>query len=136
MTEDRSLVRETVTVQNKRTTLKLICTFLVEFYIKHKLSQSAMLCICNLIYIVLKIVANPMYHVFPTTLYRVFKNATVCDIKKEKYVVCPNDSCNHLYSLEEAQMLKVCNVITFGSKCGKELGYIKKNFFTTEVASI
>ena len=30
--------------------------------------------------------------------------------------MCPNDSCNHLYSLEEAQMLKVCNVITFGSK--------------------
>ena len=35
VTEDRSLVRETVTVQNKRTTLKLICTFLVEIYIKH-----------------------------------------------------------------------------------------------------
>ena len=103
-------------MQDKRTTLKLICTFLVEIYIKHKLSQSAMLCICNLINIVLKIIGNPMYHVFPTTLYGVFKNATVCDIKKEKYVVCPNDSCNHLYRLEEAQMLKVCNVVTFGSK--------------------
>ena len=61
---------------------------------------------------------------FPTTLYGVFKNATICDIKKEKYVVCPNDSCNNLYRLEEVQMLKVCNVITFASKCGKELGYI------------
>ena len=89
------------------------------------MTPSAMLCICKLISIVLKIIGNPIYHIFPTTL---FKNATVYEIKKEKYVVCPNDSCNHLYSLEEAQILKVCNVITFGSKCRKELGYNKKNF--------
>ena len=72
-----------------------------------------------------------MYHVFPTALYGVFKNSTVCAIKKEKYVVCPNDSCNYLNSLEEAQLLKVYNVVvTFGSKCGEDLGYVfKKHFY-------
>ena len=39
-TEIRSLVGKTAAAQYKITTLKLVCTFLVEIYIKHKLSHA------------------------------------------------------------------------------------------------
>ena len=50
-------------------------------------------------------------------------------IEKTVFVVCPNDTCNCLYNLEEAQRVAHCKAVHFGKKCGYELGYFRSLAF-------
>ena len=113
----------------KPSILKWFCTPLAKIAMKHHLTQSAILSICCLISVFLKLISHPLYNVFPTTVHRFWNLVSQTQLKMEEYVVCPNDSCNYLYRFNEAEKCKVCTATIFGKKCGEELGYDKRLAF-------
>ena len=70
--------------------------------------------IAGLISVVLKLTSHPLHAVFPTSLYALQKVVALPKIEKTVFVVCPNDTCNCLYNLEEAQRVTHCNAVYFG----------------------
>ena len=52
--------------------LKWICIILVRIYFKHKVTKAAILSVCALIAIVLKLIGHPLCSIFPTTLDALF----------------------------------------------------------------
>ena len=106
-----------------------ICTLLLRISIIFRLTQPVTACICGLISVVLKLTSHPLHAVFPTSLYALQKVVALPKIEKTVFVVCPNDTCNCLYNLEEAQRITYCNAVHFGKKCGCELGYFRSLAF-------
>ena len=89
-----------------------------------RLTQPVIACICGLISVVLKLTSHPLHAVFPMSLYALQKVVALPKIEKIVFVVCPNDTCNCLYNLEEAQRVTHCNAVHFGKKCGCELAEV------------
>ena len=102
---------------------------LLRISIIFRLTQPVTACICGLISVVLKLTSHPLHAVFPTSLYALQKVVALPKIEKTVFVVCPNDTCNCLYNLEEAQRITYCNAVHFGKKCGCELGYFRSLAF-------
>ena len=110
--------------------LKWICIILVRIYFKHKVTKAAILSVCALIAIVLKLIGHPLCSIFPTTLDALFNVVSHSKIQGKLYVVCPNDSCNQLYEENAISSSRKCTHAIFGKQCGYELGYMKNLAFS------
>ena len=113
----------------KPSILKWFSSLLAKIAMKHHLTQSAIFSICCLISVFLQLISHPLYNVFPTTVHRFWNLVSHTQLKMEEYIVCPNDSCNYLYRLNEAEKCKVCTATIFGEERGEELGYDKRLAF-------
>ena len=110
--------------------LKWFCSVLIWISLKFQMTNKAISAICGLIKIVLRLTENPLYEAFPNSTYALFKSTSSAQIQSTKYVVCPDDACNQLYTLAEAQACKTCTSKKFGKMCCCELGYTKKMAFS------
>ena len=111
--------------------LKWLCSVLIWISLKFQMTNKAISAICGLIKIVLRLTENPLYEAFPNSTYALFKSTSSAQIQSTKYVVCPDDACNQLYTLAEAQACKTCTSKKFGKMCCCELGYTKQMAFST-----
>ena len=105
--------------------LKWLCSVLIWISLKFQMTNKAISAICGLIKIVLRL-ENPLYEAFSNSTYALFKSTSSAQIQSTKYVVCPDDACNQLYTLAESQACKTCTRKKFGKMCCCELGYTKK----------
>ena len=113
-------------VRTRSPILKWLYSVLVWYSLKFQMTNRAISAICGLIKIVLRLTENPLYEAFPNSTYALFKSASSAQIQSTKYVVCPDDACNQLYTLAEAQACKTCTSMKFGKMYCYELGYTKK----------
>ena len=92
------------------------------------MTNRAISAICGLIKIVLRLTENPLYEAFPNSTNG-NQPHQLAQIQSTKYVACPDDACNQLYTLAEAQACKTCTSKKFGKMCCYELGYTNKMAF-------
>ena len=109
--------------------LKWICIILIRIFFKYKLTKSAILPMCGLISTLLQLIDHPLHKIFPTTLDGVLNVLSLGKIEGTVFIVCPNDSCNQLYTETSLPPSKTCTHVTFGKRCGHELGYFKNMAF-------
>ena len=103
---------------------------LLQIYFKFRLSKAVLIAFCGLISILLKLIAHPLYEIFPTTLKGLYKTIGVTHMDMVIYTVCPNNKCNKLYSSIDAETSITCANVIFGKPCGHKLGYQRSLAFS------
>lgn len=76
---------------------------------KFKLTKAALVFICGLISVLLKLIAHPLSEIFPISFHQLLSISSLSEMEPIKYVVCPNGSCNQLYKATDAQYFMHCN---------------------------
>ena len=109
--------------------LKWICIIQIRIFFKYKLTKAAILPMCGLISTLLQLIDHPLHKIFPATLDGALNVLSLGKIEGTVYIVCPNDSCNQLYTETSLPPCKTCTHVTFGKRCGYELGYFKNMAF-------
>ena len=79
--------------------------------------------------LLLGLITHPLHSIFPKNLPGVKRIASLDNFtEKQVFIVCPNDSCNSLYLLEDVSRggsSMRCSSKMFGKDCGRQLCYQK-----------
>ena len=123
MGKHANVERKTAVKPVVRTTspiLMWLCSVLIWISLKIQMTNRAISAICGLI---LRLTENPL------SQFHIWKSTSSAQIQSTKYVACPDDACNQLYTLAEAQACKTFTSKKFGKICCYELGYTNKMAF-------
>ena len=111
------------------TLLQWVCILFVRLQLRFGLTNAADTAILAFVSLLLGLITHPLHSIFPKNLPGVKHIASLDNFtEKQVFIVCPNDSCNSLYSLEEVSRggsSMKCGSNMFGKVCGCQLCYQK-----------
>ncbi len=79
-------------------------------------------CLLHVLILFIGLLSHPLTALFPKTINSAVKGVELDCTVKEKFIVCPKNTCNALY--KESDQFKSCRKVLFKKTCGTSLGYI------------
>ena len=113
------------------TLLQWVCILFVKLQLRFGLTNAAATAILAFVSLLLGLITHPLHSIFPKNLPGVKRIASLDNFTEKHcqvFIVCPNDSCNSLYLLEDVSRggsSMRCSSKMFGKDYGRQLCYQK-----------